>query len=600
MAQGKINVQAENIFPIIKKFLYSEHEIFLRELVSNAVDATLKLKTLSSMGDFKGESGDLKIQVVIDKEAKTITVKDRGIGMTEKEVEKYINEIAFSGAEEFLKKYKDKTSIIGHFGLGFYSSFMAAERVEIFTKSYKKAKAMRWECSGSPEFVLEPVDKKERGTDVVLHISKDSIEYLEDARISGLLSKYCKFVPVEVEFKGEVINNTSPAWKKKPVKLKKDDYDKFYKELYPYTFEEPLFNIHLNVDYPFNLTGILYFPKLKGNFEMQRNKIQLYCNQVYVTDSVEGIVPEFLTLLHGVLDSPDIPLNVSRSYLQSDPNVKKISSHITKKVCDKLNELFKNDRKDFESKWEDIRVFIEYGIVTDEKFAEKAGAFTIYKNSDGKYFTLEELKEKIKTAQTDKDGNIVILYATKPEEQHTYISAAKERSYEVIEMTSPLTAHLAGKLEQTNEKVKFVCVDSDATDKLIAKEEIIPSKLSDAEKDKLKPVIEKVVDKSRFNVVFESMNETDMPFTITQPEFSRRMKDMSAIGGGGTMGNMPEIYNLLVNTNHPLISKVLKEKDKKKQEKQLGQLRDLAMVSQQMLTGERLTDFVKRSLSMID
>jgi len=541
MAQGKINVQAENIFPIIKKFLYSEHEIFLRELVSNAVDATLKLKTLSSMGDFKGESGDLKIQVVIDKEAKTITVKDRGIGMTEKEVEKYINEIAFSGAEEFLKKYKDKTSIIGHFGLGFYSSFMAAERVEIFTKSYKKAKAMRWECSGSPEFVLEPVDKKERGTDVVLHISKDSIEYLEDARISGLLSKYCKFVPVEVEFKGEVINNTSPAWKKKPVKLKKDDYDKFYKELYPYTFEEPLFNIHLNVDYPFNLTGILYFPKLKGNFEMQRNKIQLYCNQVYVTDSVEGIVPEFLTLLHGVLDSPDIPLNVSRSYLQSDPNVKKISSHITKKVCDKLNELFKNDRKDFESKWEDIRVFIEYGIVTDEKFAEKAGAFTIYKNSDGKYFTLEELKEKIKTAQTDKDGNIVILYATKPEEQHTYISAAKERSYEVIEMTSPLTAHLAGKLEQTNEKVKFVCVDSDATDKLIAKEEIIPSKLSDAEKDKLKPVIEKVVDKSRFNVVFESMNETDMPFTITQPEFSRRMKDMSAIGGGGTMGNMPEI-----------------------------------------------------------
>lgn len=597
MTTGTINVQADNIFPIIKKFLYSEHEIFLRELVSNAVDATQKLKTLASVGDFKGELGELKIEVLLDKEAGTLTVKDRGIGMTEREVEKYINEIAFSGAEEFLKKYKDKTGIIGHFGLGFYSSFMVADKVEIFTKSHKKAKAVSWSCSGNPEYVLKAAEKKERGTDVVLHISGEASEYLEDGKVEQLLRKYSGFVPVDVVFKGEVINNAKPAWTQKPAELKEEDYKNFYKELYPHSFEEPLFNIHLNVDYPFNLTGILYFPKLKGAFEMQRNKIQLYCNQVYVTDSVENIVPDFLTLLHGVIDSPDIPLNVSRSYLQGDPNVKKISAHITRKVADKLEDLFKKDRKDFEQKWEDIRMFVEYGMIMDEKFFERSGKFALYKNVHGDHRTFEELEKKIKAAQTDKDGKLVVIYTTNPDEQHAYISAAGERNYEVIELTTPLAAHLVGKLEQGMEKVKFVCVDSDAADKLIQKDEAIPSKLSDSEKDKLRPVIENVVDKSKFNVVFESMPETDQPFTVTQPEFSRRMKDMNALAGGA--GTMPEMYNLLVNNNHPLVVGLLKEKDKKKREQKIRQMSDLAMLAQNMLKGEQLTEFVRKSIETI-
>lgn len=628
--QGKINVHTENIFPIIKKFLYSDHEIFLRELVSNAVDAVQKLKTLQKIGKFNEEVAQFRVEIVHDEKAKTLTIKDNGIGMSEEEVGKYINDIAFSGAEEFLKKYKDKAkenSIIGHFGLGFYSSFMVAKEVEIITKSYQKTKpAVKWVCDGSPEYTLTPSDRKERGTDIILHFADDSLEFNDKNRLEGILNKYCKFLPVEIKFgskekfekKGEgenakeekiivdnIINNPSPAWTKKPVDLKEEDYNNFYRELYPYTFEEPLFNIHLNVDYPFNLTGILYFPRLKQNMEIQKNKIQLYCNQVFVTDSVEGIVPEFLTFLHGVLDSPDIPLNVSRSYLQSDSNVKKISSHITKKVADKLEELFKKDRTDFEKKWDDIRVFIQYGMLTDEKFYERAAKFYLFKNTEGKCFTFDEYKEQIKAAQTDKDKNLIYLYTTDKTAQHTFVEAAKERAYDVLEMDGQLDSHFINLVERKFENSHFTRVDGDTVDKLIKKEEAQVSKLSKEQQDELKPVFEKAVgianpdQQSKFTVVFESMSEKDNPITITQNEFMRRMMDMQKMQPGGMMGNMPEMYNLVVNSNHPLVTKILEEKDEQKKNQTAKQLADLALLSQNLLKGEELSAFIKRSLELI-
>lgn len=604
---GKINVQTENIFPIIKKFLYSDHEIFLRELVSNAVDATQKLKTLSSIGEVKEELNDLTIEILLNKEAKTLTIKDKGIGMTATEIEKYINQIAFSGAEEFVKKYKDKAdtnAIIGHFGLGFYSAFMVASRVEIISKSYKKgpgSKAIHWECDGSPEYKLEESSKTERGTEIILHIAEDSTEFLEKERISTLLKKYCKFLPVEIKFDGEVVNNTKPAWTKKPSELKEEDYKSFYRELYPFS-EDPLFHIHLNVDYPFNLTGILYFPRLKKSFEMQKDKIQLYSNQVFVTDSVENIVPDFLTLLRGVIDSPDIPLNVSRSYLQSDASVKKISAHITKKVAEKLEDLFKKDRKDFESKWEDIRVFIQYGMLSEEKFNEKAMKFALLKNTDGKLFTIDEYTEHIKPAQTDKDKKVVYLYSTNVEEQHTYIETAKQRGYDVLILDSTIDPHFVNFLEQKLTDAAFVRVDADSIEKLVKKEEEQPSKLNDEQKKSLEPVLESVLPKEKFTLLFESLSEKDNPLLITQPEFMRRMKDMSSMGGGGMqfMGNMPEMYNMVVNTNHPLISKILDEKDSVKQKSLARQAVDLALLAQNMLKGKELSDFIKRSLEMID
>jgi len=622
MTTGNIKVQTENIFPIIKKFLYSDHEIFLRELVSNAVDATQKLKALSAIGKYKGEIGDDTIEVIVNKEEKTIQVSDKGLGMDQPEVEKYINEIALSGAEEFVKKYKEKSdaaNMIGHFGLGFYSSFMVADKVEIHTRSYKKtAKSVKWECDGSPTYTLTNEDRKERGTDIILHVSDDSVEFLENAKINELLNKYCKFLPVKIKFGTQeetkkdkdgkeekvevdnIVNNPAPAWKKQPSKLKQDDYSSFYKELYPYSFEEPLFHIHLNVDYPFNLTGILYFPKLKNKVEVQKDKIQLYCNQVFVTDSVEGIVPDFLTLLHGVIDSPDIPLNISRSYLQSDARVKQISTHITKKVADKLAELYKKDRKDFESKWDDIKVFIEYGMIAEDKFYEKANQFALYKTTDGKFYTMEEFTKKVKKNQTNKDKKVVYLYANNEQEQHSFIEAAKNRGYEVLVFETPLSGHFVGKLEQNIENASFVRVDSDTIDKLIDKDDVQTSKLSDKEQEKIKPVIENVLPKEKFTVVFESMSEKDQPITITQPEFSRRMKDMSQIGGGMMgMGQMPEILNLVVNSNHPLISKILKEKSKDKQSDLAKQATDLALLSQNMLKGEELTKFIKRSLDLI-
>ncbi|MDF2436866.1 MAG: molecular chaperone of family [Bacteroidota bacterium] len=620
MSTGKINVQTENIFPIIKKFLYSDHEIFLRELVSNAVDATQKLKTLVALGESKAELGDLKVEVVIDKEAKTLTIKDKGIGMTAEEIEKYITQIAFSGAEEFVNKYKDKTpeanAIIGHFGLGFYSAFMVAKKVEIYSLSHKEgAQAIRWECDGSPEYKLEESAKAERGTDIVLHIAEDSEEFLEQYRINTLLTKYCKFLPVEIKFgtkkEGEkdtevevdnIINNPSPAWTKKPADLKDEDYKKFYRELYPMNFEDPLFHIHLNVDYPFNLTGILYFPKLKKAFEMQKDKIQLYSNQVFVTDSVENIVPDFLSLLQGVIDSPDIPLNVSRSYLQSDGNVKKISAHITKKVADKLEEIFKKDRADFESKWEDIKVFVQYGMLSEDKFYEKAQKFALLKNSDGKMFTFEEYAEKVKALQTDKDKRTVYLYTTNIDEQHSFIQTAKDRAYDVLVFDSPIDPHYINQLESKLENTSFVRVDSDTIDKLIKKEDSQPSKLSEEDQNKLKPVVESVVAKEKFTVQFESLSEKDAPMIITKPEFMRRMKDMSAMGGGGMnfYGSMPDMHNLVVNSNHPLITKILNEKDEAKQKELTKQTADLAMLSQGLLKGEELTRFIKRSVELID
>lgn len=632
MQTGKINVQTENIFPIIKKFLYSDHEIFLRELISNAVDASQKLKTLSSLGKFKGELGDLTIQVYFDKDKKTLTISDKGIGMTAEEVEKYINQIAFSGAEEFVEKYKGKSeadanALIGHFGLGFYSSFMVAKEVEIHTKSYlDDSKAVKWVCDGSPEYSLTEIEKDARGTDIILHIAEDSEDFLEEHKLLDLLKKYCKFLPVSIQFgmektwekvegekdkdgndktieveKPRIINNTKPLWTIKPSELTDEDYSKFYHELYPYTFDEPLFNIHLNVDYPFNLTGVLYFPKVKKNLEVQKDKIQLYCNQVFVTDSVEGIVPDFLTLLHGVLDSPDIPLNVSRSYLQSDSNVKKISSHITKKVADKLEEIFKNKREEFETKWDDIKVFIEYGMISEDKFYERAEKFCLLKNTEGKYYTLEDYKNKIKDTQTDKDKKLVYLYTNNTEDQHSYIQLAKEKGYDVLVMDGVLDSHFINLMERKLENASFVRVDAETADKLIKKDEEIPSKLNDAEKEKLKPVFEKNVEKSRFTVVMESMSETDQPVMITQSEFMRRMKDMSALGGGMSyMGNMPDMYNLVVNTNHPLISKILNESDEEMQNNTVKQLTDLALLSQNLLKGEALTEFIKRSIQIID
>ncbi len=625
MQKGKIKVQTENIFPIIKKFLYSDSEIFLRELVSNAVDATQKLKTLASVGELKEEMGDVAVEVVLDSKAKTITVKDKGIGMTADEINKFINQIAFSSAEEWIEKYKayeGKNSIIGHFGLGFYSAFMVSKKVEINTLSYKEnAEAVKWVCEGNPEFKTGPSDKKSRGTEITLHIDDDSKEFLEEERILGLLKKYCKFLPVEIIFgtekeakkekdkdgkekevtveKPRIINNTKPAWTQKPADLKDEDYKEFYKELYPFSFEEPLFHIHLNVDYPFNLTGVLFFPKIKEQIEVQRNKIQLYCNQVFVTDSVEGIVPDFLTLLHGVLDSPDIPLNVSRSFLQSDSNVKKISSHITKKVADKLEEIFKNNREEFEKKWDDIKVFIQYGMLSDDKFKERAKDFCLLKNVDNKYFTFDEYENHIKTNQTNKDKKLVHIYTTNKEDQHSFIDSAKEKGYDVLLMDTPIDSHFINLLENLLKDVSFVRVDAEVGDKLINSEEDLPSKLTQEQKDKLKADIEKFIDKNSFNVVFENLSETEQPMIITQPEYMRRMKDMSALGGMNMMGQMPDSYTLVTNSNHPAIYKISEETDELTKEKVIRQLVDLAMISKNLLKGEKLTEFVKRSVELI-
>ena len=630
MKTGQINVQTENIFPIIKKFLYSDHEIFLRELVSNAVDASQKLKFLSSNGEFKGELGDLKVEVLLNSEEKTLTIRDHGIGMTADEIDKYINQIAFSGAEEFVNKYKGKEGaeqIIGHFGLGFYSAFMVAEKVQIRTLSHSKgAKAVQWESNGSPEYTITDIDKDERGTDIVLHITEESNEFLEKTRIQGILDKYCKFLPVPVLFgnkteyeedpngekdeNGKVkrvaievpnqVNNVSPAWTKAPVDLKDEDYASFYRELYPMTMDSPLFHIHLNVDYPFNLTGILYFPKLKENVEVQRNKINLYSNQVFITDNVEEIVPEFLTLLHGVIDSPDIPLNVSRSYLQSDSNVKKISAHITKKVADKLAEMFKKDRADFESKWEDLKIFVQYGMLSDEKFAEKAKAFSLVKNTDGKYYTIEEFKDKVATLQTDKNDKVVMLYTNNPEEQYGFVSKAKNRGYEVLHLDSPLVPHWIGKLEQSVENISFARVDSDTLDKLIEKDEEIPSKLSKEDEEKLKPMFEEVGDKEKFTIQFESMNSDDAPIIVTQPEFVRRMMEQQKMGGGaGFYGAFPEMYNLTINGNHSKIEDILNTKTEKSRSRKIKQLTDIALLSQGMLKGEELNKFIERSIDLV-
>lgn len=681
MQKGKIDVKTENIFPIIKKFLYSDHEIFLRELISNAIDATQKLRTLSSVGEYNGELGDLTIHVNLDKKKKTLTVSDRGVGMTESEVKKYINQIAFSSAEDFLERYKDKVdAIIGHFGLGFYSSFMVAEKVEIQTRSYQEdSKAIKWSCDGSPRYTLEEIEKDAVGTDIILHIADDSKEFLEENRILELLKKYCKFLPVPIAFGKEkewkdgkevetgklrIINNTEPAWTKKPGDLNQEDYDKFYRELYPMN-EDPLFNIHLNVDYPFNLTGILYFPKLKNNFEIQKNKIQLYANQVFVTDSVEGVVPEFLTLLHGVIDSPDIPLNVSRSYLQSDSSVKKISSHISKKVSDRLNDIFKNNREEFEKKWDDLRIFIEYGMLSDEKFYERAEKFALLKNTENKYFTFEEYQKMIKGNQTDKHENLVYIYSTDKEKQFSFIDAAMKKGYDVLIMDGQLDTHFINHLETKFKNSRFVRVDSEVVDKLILKEENSDSKLTAGQQNDLSAVFRSVLpEKPIFTVSFENMSETDNPVTITQSEFMRRMKDMSGAGGGmGFYGEMPDSFNLVVNTNHPLIVKLADDKEKsagndlekirekilpiktskdelenankgKKEEEQsqeekdriadlnkkiedlekkkeerlqkfgknnklVKQLIDLALLSNNMLKGEDLSRFVKRSIELM-
>lgn len=623
--KGNINVQTENIFPVIKKFLYSDHEIFLRELVSNATDATQKLKALVSMGQANVELGDLTINIKID--GNKLIISDRGIGMSQEEVEKYINQIAFSGAEDFLEKYKNVSeNLIGHFGLGFYSAFMVADKVEIRTKSYTDAPAVEWMCDGSPEYTMKEIDKTDRGTDIILHIADDSKEFLEENRILDLLKKYCRFMPVAICFGEEsywvdsetkkdkdgkpereekkrprIINDTNPAWKKKPADLTDEDYRKFYHELYPMNFEDPLFQIHLNVDYPFNLTGILYFPKVKRTIDPNRNKIQLYCNQVFVTDSVEGVVPEYLMLLHGVLDSPDIPLNVSRSYLQSDSNVKKISSHISKKVADKLEELFKNNREDFEAKWDDLKIFIEYGMLSEEKFFDRAEKFSLLKNVDKQYFTFEDYKKKIEPLQTDKDKVLVYLYATNAEEQHAYIAKAKEKGYDVLLMDTVLDNHFVNLLEQKWGSTRFVRVDSDVVEKLIPKDDSIPEKLSKEEQEKLKPIIESEIDSKKYTVMMESLEETDSPMLITQNEFMRRYKEMSMMGGGGMSfyGEMPESYNLVVNINHPLIGEILNDTDTDHQKELVHQLTDLALLSNGLLKGEALTNFINRSVKII-
>ncbi len=683
MQKGQINVTTENIFPIIKKFLYSDHEIFLRELVSNAVDATQKLKTLATTGEYDGELSDVAIRIDVNKKKKTITITDRGVGMTEDEIDKYINQIAFSSAEEFLEKYKDKANaIIGHFGLGFYSSFMVSSKVEIHTKSYKNdSKAIKWECDGSPEFSIEEIKKEDYGTKIILHIDDESKDFLEKSKIEELLKKYCKFLPVPIVFgkktewkegkevdtdQDNQINNTSPAWTKKPADLKEEDYQSFYKELYPMTFDNPLFNIHLNVDYPFNLTGILYFPKIKQNFEIQKNKIQLYSNQVFVTDSVEGIVPEFLTLLHGVIDSPDIPLNVSRSYLQSDSNVKKISSHITKKVADRLSDIFKNERDEFEKKWEDLKLFVAYGMLSDPKFYEKAIKFALFKNTEGKSFTWDEYNTLIKDNQTDKDKNLICLYTSDTEAQFTFIEAAKRKGYDVLVLNGQLDSHLLNHLESKFENTRFTRVDSDVVEKLIRKDEDTTSKLKKEEELDLITVFKSHLPKEgNYIVMFEPMSPNSNPVMITQSEFMRRMKEMSAMGGGMSFyGDLPSSYNLVVNSNHNLIEQIAKsteeavkaklepikkevssidsdiqaletlkkgkkedeiaqeEKDqmdelrkkkddlnKKKEDvlseygkdnKLIKQLVDLALLSNNMLKGEALDNFVKRSVELIE
>lgn len=686
MAKGNIGVTSDNIFPVIKKFLYSDHEIFLRELVSNAVDATQKLKTLAAVGEYKGELGDLTIRISIDKKKKTLTVSDRGLGMTADEVNSYINQIAFSSAGDFLEKYKnDAQAIIGHFGLGFYSAFMVSEKVEIFTQSYKEgAAAQHWSCKGDPEYILEDTIKSERGTDIVLHIDDENKDFLEESKIQELLTKYCKFLPVEIAFgkkkewkdgkdvetdKDNIINNTKPAWTRKPADLKDEDYSSFYHELYPMTMDEPLFHIHMNVDYPFNLTGILYFPKIKNNIDIQRNKIQLYSNQVFVTDHVENIVPEYLTLLHGVIDSPDIPLNVSRSYLQSDSNVKKISAHITKKVADRLFDIFKSDRPQFEQKWDDLKLFIQYGMLSDEKFYERAEKFALLKNVDGKYFTLEEYKELTKAEQTDKENNLIYLYATNKDEQYTYVEDAKAKGYDVLIMDGQLDVHAISQLEQKSEKTRFVRVDSDVIDKLIQKENTGSVALNEEQRNALVSVFESqipTIEKANFIVTFEQLAPTANPVFVTQNEFMRRMKDMSAMQGGGMMnfyGEMPDSFNLVINTAHPLIEKLVSEeetateaetapfnaqlgemknrqtslkdshKGKKDEEisseekeeleslqkkideltenkknvyrayaadnKQVRQLIDLALLANNMLKGEALAKFVKRSVELM-
>lgn len=685
MASGKIGVSTKDLFPIIKKFLYSDHDIFLREIVSNAVDATQKLKVLASNGEFKGELGDTKVRVSLDKDAKTITVSDNGIGMTAEEVEKYINQIAFSGAEEFLEKHKnDAATIIGHFGLGFYSAFMVSDRVEIVTKSYKEgSKAVRWSCTGEPEYTLEDAERAERGTDIIMHISEEEKEFLDKNRLQELLSKYCKFLPVEIAFgkktewkdgkeqetaEDNIINDTTPAWVKKPADLKEEDYMKFYHQLYPMA-EDPLFYIHLNVDYPFTLTGILYFPKIKSNIDINRNKIQLYCNQVFVTDSVEGIVPDFLTLLHGVIDSPDIPLNVSRSYLQSDSNVKKISSHITKKVADRLEEIFKNDRATFEKKWDDLKIFIEYGMLTDEKFNERAQKFALLKDIDGKYFTFDEYKTLVKENQTDKDGNLICLYANDKASQYSFIDSAQKKGYNVLLLDGQLDTPFMNQLEQKWEKTRFSRVDADTIDKLIVKSDAPELKLSTAEKSNLEEVFRSETPKEdakvNYTVSVEALGENELPVIITQNEWMRRMKEMSAVQGGAMSfyGELPNTFNLVINANHPLVERVLTEMNSKtadalapiadeiakdearkaelnkakegkkdeevpqadldelnaidhrlgderkkrtdvlasfaKDEKLVSQLIDLALLSNNMLKGESLTNFIKRSISLM-
>lgn len=635
MTKGSINVSVENIFPLIKKFLYSDHEIFLRELVSNATDATLKLKHLTNIGEAKVEYGNPKIEVKIDKEGKKLHIIDQGLGMTADEVEKYINQIAFSGAEEFLDKYKDAgkdAGIIGHFGLGFYSAFMVAEKVEIITKSFKEGtEGARWTCDGSPEFTLVPDSKTDRGTEIVLHIADDSLEFLEESRIRELLVKYNKFMPIPIKFgtkeindpdhKPEtktdkdgkettepqrkitvdnIINNPNPAWTKQPTELEDKDYNSFYRELYPMQFEEPLFHIHLNVDYPFNLTGILYFPKMTGDLNIQKDKIQLYQNQVFVTDNVEGIVPEFLTMLRGVIDSPDIPLNVSRSYLQADGHVKKISSYITRKVADKLKSLFNDNREDFEKKWNDIKIVIEYGMLSEDKFFEKAEAFALYPTVDGKYYTYQELFDKIKDSQTDKDGKLVILYASNEDAQHSYIEAANTKGYEVLLLDSPIVSHLMQKLESTKENITFARVDADHIDNLIKKDDTKISKLSEEQQTELETILKEAIPAEKFMVQLEAMDSDASPFIITQPEFMRRMKEMQATGGGMFgMGNLPEMYNLVVNTNSELVGEILNTKTKKKQERLISQSLDLARLSQGLLKGKELSEFVKRSYELL-
>lgn len=627
MAKGNINVSVENIFPMIKKFLYSDHEIFLRELISNATDATLKLKHLVQIGEAKVEFKNPKIEVKVDKEAKKIHIIDQGIGMTAEEVEKYINQIAFSGAEEFLEKYKDTAKdagIIGHFGLGFYSAFMVSEKVEILTKSYKEgAKAVRWECDGSPEYSLEEIEKQDFGTEIILHIDENSLEFLQEEKISSLLVKYNKFMPVPIKFGTKskalprpenapedyktqyeevdnIINNPTPAWTKQPSELSDEDYQKFYNELYPMQFEKPLFNIHLNIDYPFNLTGILYFPKLSKELNIQKDRIQLYQNQVFVTDNVEGIVPEFLTMLRGVIDSPDIPLNVSRSYLQADGNVKKISSYVTRKVADKLSSLFKENREDFQQKWNDIKIVIEYGMLSEEKFYEKAQKFALYPTTQDEFFTFEELLEKIKDNQTDKDKKIIIPYAQNKENQHSFIAQAEQKGYQVLLLDSPIVSHLIQKIESQNTEVSFVRVDSDSIENLIKKEEATISKLSEKEQNTLKEEIEKAISDTTFSVEIQAMDSQSNPFTITQPEFMRRMKEMQAVGGGMMgFGAFPEMYNLVVNANHPLALQILQAEDETAKNQLITQALDLAKLSQGLLTGEALTKFINRSFEIL-